>query len=298
MSLKAIKKILILVAVCIAASCGKKAEKDSTGDLTKGFSDYMMMNLFQGKEFPLTSFYLLKNIKGESCRIDSIFKKSKLVFRFSENNYDIDIRTEIERINKIGLADNIIGLVSCNNIRMFKLAKEKYKIQFPIYFLPLRDELPLPESKEASASPYYFWVGTDLRARYIFSPSQQYADIADEYLSAIINMLKEQEKNADVFDLKNMNLGTVIKGKTYKIKFEYTNRTPGYLVINSVKASCNCTVTEWTKEPSAYDKSAELIVTFTPESLGYNSKTIMVSHNKSTHPERLTIVADVINDDL
>lgn len=62
--------------------------------------------------------------------------------------------------------------------------------------------------------------------------------------------------------------------------FEVTNAGDGPLVITRVIASCGCTTPEWTKEPIAPKKKAEVKVTYNPAGRpGPFSKSISVYSN-------------------
>ncbi|WP_294629529.1 DUF1573 domain-containing protein [uncultured Bacteroides sp.] len=132
-----------------------------------------------------------------------------------------------------------------------------------------------------------------MKGRYFFSSSLQYPEIFKEYLEQAFVML-EEKRDTDIFDEKNKDLGTVVKGQRYEIEFIYTNTTNDLLVINDVKTSCGCLVSKWRKEPLHSGKMSSLMVEFNPDNLGYTSKTIVVSHNQSNIPIRLKIKADVV----
>lgn len=290
---KTIRNLLVsIMIIFIIIGCFDKKEETKQFD---NIADYMLMNMLQMKEFDIPPYYCLKDINGKQCRVDSILKKAELIFRFSEVNCDNCIESCINQMNELGINDNIIGLATYNNIRMLRYVKTKYDIQFPVYFLPFIDQNLLSDSKEKSGYPYFFLLDMDFRSRYLFSPSRQYLEISKEYLNRISKMLREKEDNHfDIFKSMNKDLGTISKGQKYKVDFEYFNKTTDLLIINDVKSSCGCVITKWNKEPLLPQKSAKLIVDFMPDNLGYTSKTVMVSHNKSNHPVRLIIRANVV----
>lgn len=290
---KIIENLFICIAIFVVmGGCDKGYSENS---LSRGIGDYMISNILQMEEFTIPSYYYLKDTDGKLCRIDSVFVKPKLVFRFNEFHCDNCIKSCVELINGSGMNDNVVALVSGDNIRMLRFIKKKYDIIFPTYFIPTNHQYMLSDLKEKSGYPYFFLLDSDFRAKYLFSPSQLYSEVSKEYLNKLAIMLNEKNKvGNDIFLLKNIDLGTIIKGKKYKVKFEYTNRTSDLLIINDVKTSCGCMLSKWEKKPLTSQASANLIIEFTPENLGYTSKTIVVSHNKSNYPVRLMIRANVV----
>lgn len=89
--------------------------------------------------------------------------------------------------------------------------------------------------------------------------------------------------------------------RTHEFIFENTGSDP--LLINRVKATCGCTVAEWTKEAIAPGEKGVVKVKFDPKKFsGYFSKRVSVYTNRSTSPVSLQIsgrimVNNKINDD-
>ncbi|GAB6011914.1 DUF1573 domain-containing protein [Viscerimonas tarda] len=237
----------------------------------------------------------LKDIDGNIHTIDSIFKKPSLVIRFSERNCEVCIKSEIELIDKSNIRNNVVGLASYSTSRALKLAKEKYNIQFPIYFLPFGESLDLlPNSMEEYGNPYLFLMSTNFHAKHVFFPSKEFPAISKKYYADIYYLLNNKYLGSEIFNESLVDLGTIKKYKTQKISFKYTNTSSIPLVIENVNSSCGCTIPQWDKAALKENESSELIVLFTPETSGYNSKIIMVSHNQSKHPIRLIFKANVI----
>lgn len=77
--------------------------------------------------------------------------------------------------------------------------------------------------------------------------------------------------------------------------FEVTNAGDGPLVITRVIASCGCTTPEWTKEPIAPKKKAEVKVTYNPAGRpGPFSKSISVYSNGKEGSFVFRIKGDVV----
>lgn len=273
--------------------CMTGCKKDNGNKVISDYPEFMAMNLFQTEEFSLLPYYPIKDIRGHENRLDSIFQQPKLVFRFSGHNCETCIESEVRLIKELKLSENVVGFASYDNLRMLKLAQTKYNIQFPIYYLPLGQECILPESKEELGRPYLFIMGHDLHAKHIFFPSMKHPEMSKKYYQEVFYLLNDTNAAEDIFSQKMIDLGTITKGKTYEARFKYSNRTTDRLVLTDVKTSCGCTVPQWDKRPLDKDKSSDLVVLFTPETLGYSSKFVMVSHNKSDYPVRLIIKANV-----
>jgi hypothetical protein len=67
--------------------------------------------------------------------------------------------------------------------------------------------------------------------------------------------------------------------KSSEVTFTLKNTGKEPLIIQTVNASCGCTVPEWDKQPVATGKSAKIKVRITPEEKGYFNRTITVYCN-------------------
>lgn len=287
--------ILQCICFCFLVACVScKKEDGNKNKVNTDFIPFMAMNIFQTEEFSLPPYYPVKDMAGHEYRLDSLLKSPKLILRFSEQNCETCIESEVRLINQLNLSSHVLGFASYNNLRMLKLAKAKYHIQFPLFFLPFGENNIMPAAKEELGKPYLFVMGPELHAQYVMFPSLEYPEMSEKYYQEVAFLMEDSTGVKDkIFDIGMIDLGEITKGKTYKASFKYTNKTSGLLVLTSVKSSCGCTVPRWDKKPLAEGKSSELVVQFTPEMLGYNSKTVMVSHNRSQYPLRLIIKADV-----
>jgi hypothetical protein len=267
---------------------------DNQNNNKEFYADFIVNNIVAQEEFSLPSYYPIKDETGNTLSIDSIFNKPKMVFRFSERNCDLCIQAEMDLINRLGYNENIIGLASYNTQRTLKMAKEKYHIHFPVYYLTFGEaSLLLPDYMEEYGYPYWFIIGNNFHAKYFLFPDKQFPEISEKYFNTVARLLNAQSIAPAVFDTKTVDLGTVKSHQTYEIKFKYTNRLSVPLIIKDIKTTCGCTVPQWDKEPLMENESSELTVSFTPEEAGYNSKTIMVYHNQSESPVKLFFKANV-----
>jgi hypothetical protein len=80
---------------------------------------------------------------------------------------------------------------------------------------------------------------------------------------------------------------------TYSFEFTNTGNTP--LVISNAKASCGCTVPNWTKTPVEPGKTGVITATYNAQGRpGPFTKTITVSSNAATPQVALTIKGEVL----
>jgi hypothetical protein len=89
--------------------------------------------------------------------------------------------------------------------------------------------------------------------------------------------------------------GTIDEGTKVTHDFEFTNMGTAPLVITNCKASCGCTVPEWSQEPITAGKSGKIHVVFDSEhKVGTQVKSITVTAN--TEPSRtvIALVGEVV----
>ena len=84
------------------------------------------------------------------------------------------------------------------------------------------------------------------------------------------------------------------KGKV-SCKFEFINTGNEPLIINTVKASCGCTASEWTKAPVAPGSKGFISATYDPTGRpGTFSKTIHVSSNSIDNPHKVLTIKGIV----
>jgi len=79
---------------------------------------------------------------------------------------------------------------------------------------------------------------------------------------------------------------------SYEFRFKNTGMLP--LVISSVKASCGCTVTAYTKEPVEHGSSGFVRATYDAAKAGVYSKTVAVSANTPEGIIHLTVKGEIV----
>lgn len=277
----------------IGYGCQSKSEQNK---IVSEYSSLILDHVFLSEDFSLPPYYELKGKGGKVYRVDSIFNSLKLVIRFSELNCEKCYTEELERIMESGLSQYAVGIASFSNMRVLELIRRKLGLPFPIYYISFTDERELfPESLQKMRTPYVFLMDERCKSRYLFFPSLNHSKVSSEYYKKVYSMLMNANKNdIEIFEEKSIDLGKITLGKPYEAFFKYKNNSDGYLVIDDIKVSCGCTQPNWEKRPLGKGDSAKLCVTFIPNTIGYNLKTLMVRHNKSKYPVKLFIRADVV----
>jgi hypothetical protein len=79
---------------------------------------------------------------------------------------------------------------------------------------------------------------------------------------------------------------------TAEFEFENTSLVP--LIINSVRATCGCTVANYPKEPVQPGKSAIISVRYNARNPGHFTKTVFVSSNTGEGDTQLVITGEVV----
>jgi uncharacterized protein DUF1573 len=99
---------------------------------------------------------------------------------------------------------------------------------------------------------------------------------------------------AVVWKAETVDSGEISQGTPKTFEFEFTNSGKSPIVITSAKASCGCTVADYTKEPIAPGKSAKVTATYNASAKGPFTKTITVTTTENETPKVLTIKGTVI----
>jgi hypothetical protein len=88
--------------------------------------------------------------------------------------------------------------------------------------------------------------------------------------------------------------GTLVMGVPVSHTFEFTNEGSSELLISQVKASCGCTVTDYSSEPIPPGGTGYVQATYDASKPGKFSKTIHVSANIPEGQVVLTIAGEVV----
>lgn len=112
--------------------------------------------------------------------------------------------------------------------------------------------------------------------------------------------IKEKESVVEVaqisFSRSKVNIGKFKSGSSQNIEFYAKNIAQTPLLIDTMQASCACTVGKFPKNPILKNDSGLIVVTFNPKSgvYGYFEKNIVVSANTKPNFSVLTIEGEIV----
>jgi len=92
-----------------------------------------------------------------------------------------------------------------------------------------------------------------------------------------------------IFETTTHDYGTIVQGSDGTCTFNFTNKGKAPIVLNDVKASCGCTVPEWTRTPVAPKGKGSIKVTYNTGNVGTFTKSITVNSNAKNSPVVLVI---------
>lgn len=97
------------------------------------------------------------------------------------------------------------------------------------------------------------------------------------------------------FEETTHHFGDLAEGQTIQHAFKFKNVGKSPLLLNSVKASCGCTVLkDWPKDPVASGASSQINVEFTGKSAGEFRKTVTILANTRPATTKLFIEGKVV----
>lgn len=98
------------------------------------------------------------------------------------------------------------------------------------------------------------------------------------------------------FSEQKFDFGNVKYGKKVTHAFSFTNTGNEALVIRSVKPTCGCTITSFTKESIAPGGNGVINVTFSPKTKtpGFFIKSIMVFSNAKNSPHTIFVKGEIV----
>ena len=96
-----------------------------------------------------------------------------------------------------------------------------------------------------------------------------------------------------VFAATTHDYGTIVQSSDGSCVFAFTNKGKAPIVLNDVKASCGCTVPEWTRTPVAPGEKGSIKVTYNTNNIGAFTKSITVNSNAVNSPLVLIIKGTV-----
>jgi hypothetical protein len=96
-----------------------------------------------------------------------------------------------------------------------------------------------------------------------------------------------------VFAATTHDYGTIVQSSDGSCVFAFTNKGKAPIVLNDVKASCGCTVPEWTRTPVDPGEKGSIKVTYNTNNVGAFTKSITVNSNAINNPVILIIKGTV-----
>lgn len=106
--------------------------------------------------------------------------------------------------------------------------------------------------------------------------------------------IKTETTAGIVWKSETIDLGEIPQSKPKAIEFEFKNTGKMAVIITSVKASCGCTATDYTKTPIQPGETAKITATYNAANKGAFTKTVTVTTNAEETPKVLSFKGTVI----
>jgi hypothetical protein len=90
------------------------------------------------------------------------------------------------------------------------------------------------------------------------------------------------------------DFGKIKQNKPVTHEFDFVNKGTSPLIISSVKASCGCTVAEYSKDPIAPGQQGFVKATYNAAHAGAFTKTVTINANTDNAAVVLTIKGEVV----
>ncbi|QEH43471.1 DUF1573 domain-containing protein [Chitinophaga sp. XS-30] len=97
------------------------------------------------------------------------------------------------------------------------------------------------------------------------------------------------------FKQETVDFGTTKFNKPVTVTFEFTNISKAPVLIESAKASCGCTVPNWTVEPVLPGKSGKITATYSANAVGKPTKTVYLKLKGVDQEKELILTGTVEN---
>lgn len=296
MCMKNVIKLLMFIGIFCSCSSPNVIENEPLQ--MRYLEEILMTNILNIETFDFPTGIELIDEQGKKINIDSVFIKPKLVMRFDYSCCEKCIETELENIYKIygkRCSQFVVGIGSYENPRSLRLIKQKFRIEIPVYFLPIQEgEHIFPQALVKLHYPYLFIMNRNLKAKHIFIPMSELPEISCRYYKAMHSLLTEEKESLSLFSEQQIDLGKIKIDEECLFRFSYTNTMEQPVIINDVKTTCGCTVPSWEKKPLLPGKTETLTIKFTPNTLGFHVKKIFVYTNIDNDPIPLSMKAVVI----
>ncbi|NLA23511.1 MAG: DUF1573 domain-containing protein [Bacteroidales bacterium] len=111
----------------------------------------------------------------------------------------------------------------------------------------------------------------------------------------VITAQNEPAKPVDIiFEKTIIDLGEIKHGEDAIAVFIYKNTSKKPLALTNVRATCGCTVAEWSKEPVKRRKKGTITVNYDSRRVGAFNKSIRVFTDRQENPIQLQIKGKVL----
>ncbi len=122
-----------------------------------------------------------------------------------------------------------------------------------------------------------------------FSQVQMTTSNVNPDVTKAIDEIKSVDWDKTIYDFEEIEQGT-----PRSVTFEFKNVSDVPVVISSVRASCGCTATDYTREPVLPGKKATVKATYNATKLGFFQKNVTVNANTPKKSYLLQIKGTVI----
>lgn len=140
---------------------------------------------------------------------------------------------------------------------------------------------------------------------FAFCNNPKYSDNTQVVDQDIVDMIhipetdsghKDRSKIAQItFEELTFNFDTVAEGTMVSHRFRFRNSGEANLLIHSIRSTCGCTATDWSKELIKSQDTSSILVTFnTEEKVNFQNKPIFVLSNAIPNQIKLELNGYVI----
>lgn len=99
------------------------------------------------------------------------------------------------------------------------------------------------------------------------------------------------------FDHQEHAFGDINEGEKVSHDFKFKNEGNAPLILSNVMIACDCTTSEWPKQPIMPGKEGVIKVMFDSENKdGQQKKVLVILSNASNGTERISFTLNVLND--
>lgn len=113
-------------------------------------------------------------------------------------------------------------------------------------------------------------------------------------VSALTDSIEKIESAVFAWEGTTYDFGKVKTGNAVEHKFTFTNKGNAPLIISAVKASCGCTVADYSKDPVMPGKEGFVKAVYTASQPGHFTKTVTVTANTDDEQIVLYIKGEVV----